>query len=90
MSQTIQTSDLDTFRVKTIDQAVGIFSFISGHVLIHFLFCLFCKTEKKMFLNCSQMTQREMLAKRISLKEERIEASIDSCFQLDFSSVERL
>ena len=36
MSQTIQTSDLDTFRVKTIDQAVGIFSFISDHVLIHF------------------------------------------------------
>ena len=36
MSQTIQMSDLDTFRVKTIDQAVGILSFISEHVLIHF------------------------------------------------------
>ena len=36
MSQTIQTSDLDTFRVKTIDQAVGIFSFISDYELIHF------------------------------------------------------
>ena len=36
MSQTIQMSDLDTFRVKTIDQAVGIFSFISHHELIHF------------------------------------------------------
>ena len=36
MSQTIQTSDLDTFRVKTIDQAVGIFPFISDYVQIHF------------------------------------------------------
>ena len=36
MSQTIQTSDLDTFRVKTIDQAVGIFSFISDYEQIHF------------------------------------------------------
>ena len=36
MSQTIQTSDLDTFWVKTIDQAVGIFSFISDYELIHF------------------------------------------------------
>ena len=36
MFQTIQTSDLDTFWVKTIDQAVGIFSFISDYELIHF------------------------------------------------------
>ena len=47
MSQTIQTSDLDTFRVKTIDQAVGIFSFISDYELIHFfvLFVLLNREE---------------------------------------------
>ena len=36
MFQTNQTSDPDTFWVKTIDQAVGIFSFISDHELIQF------------------------------------------------------